>query len=148
MEIYNELKYFVKEEFYDWWPNMNHDLLRMLDRFRHYWGEPVQISPVNGGLGRRDNSNSFHNVNRWGSVLAADIFPLGMKTKEDFEMAIKCAEKAGAKGIGLYPEAILSGKPSPMLHLDVGRRGGDGMGYWSAFRKSRGWNYYSINKAL
>lgn len=102
---------------------------------------------MDGAIGRKDNSRSFHNYNKWGEVLAIDVFPHDMNTREDFRIAVQCAEKAGMTGIGIYPEA----RPSPMLHLDVGKRGGDGVGYWSAYRHpspNRTWKYFSIDKAL
>jgi hypothetical protein len=62
-----ELQHFSSAEFGDWWGRMDVDFLRKLDRFRALWGQPVQVSPVPGALGRYAGaSNSYHNVERWG----------------------------------------------------------------------------------
>ena len=133
-----ELRYFQASEFRDWAHLMSHELLYVLDEFRHLWGAPVTISPAQGVLGRRDNSKSFHNVNYHGSVLAADIFPRNLE-RSNFRDAVTLAEEAGAKGIGLYPDWS-----RPGMHLDVGKRGGDGMGYWAGVGRPQ--KYVAISR--
>tara|TARA_Y100001951_G_C11280659_1_gene265133 strand:- start:89 stop:529 length:441 start_codon:yes stop_codon:yes gene_type:complete len=136
------LRYFDASEFGEWWPYMNKELLKVLDEFRHLWGAPVHISPARGALGRKDQTKSFHNFSRYKEVLAADIFPEGLD-EGNFRDAVSLAKEAGAKGIGLYPEWRY-GEHTSGMHLDVGVRGGDGMGYWSRV----GGRYYAIDKVL
>lgn len=101
----------------DWWPNMSLRLLVCLDVFRQRWGKACRISPVPGALGRNQgrDSRSQHNVDRWGEVRAADIFPTGLRTAADAKHAIRCATEAGFTGVGVYPHW----QPHPGLHLDV-----------------------------
>lgn len=112
-----ELVYFKPSEFGDWHGVMSPRLLVLLDTFRHKWGASVKISPVDGALGRHmgKEAQSLHNVDVYGEVRAADIFPYGMDSKEDMERAIKLAKDLGFTGIGVYP----AWRPSPGLHLDV-----------------------------
>ena len=112
-----ELEHFKLVEFGEWWPLMSPKLLNVLDNFREEWGAPCVVSPAPGGLGRRLDQGvmSQHNVNQWGEVRAADIFPTGMNTPEDFARAFECAKAAGATGFGVYTDT----SPSNMVHIDV-----------------------------
>ena len=95
---------------------MSPHLLNVLDNFREDWGDRVFISTHPQALGRRlgPNSHSQHNVDLWGQVRAADLFPDGMNTPDDFARAYECAKSAGASGVGIYTDTT-----SPMIHLDV-----------------------------
>ena len=138
---YIDLQHFTPQEFGDWWPLMSVDLLQKLDLFRAILGEPVDISPVDGALGRHggQSDTSQHNVDRWGEVRAADVMPRNV----DLGTAYQAALEAGFTGIGLYPEA----NPRPMLHLDV--READTVAQWSGFRAgSGGWDYRGVGEAL
>lgn len=132
-----QLEYFKEEEFAPWQDDMDLELLKVLDRFRGYIGVPVIISPANGALGRRLplSRKSFHNVNLHGRVMAADIF-----VDADYPVILECAIRAGARGIGFYPDW----NPSNGVHLDVGNRDGR----WSAFTVDGRQKYYSIDYAL
>lgn len=100
---------------------MNSDLLLKLDEFRHRWGAPVMISPVDGALGRHagDSSQSQHNVDLFGEVRAADVFPrVGsgfIQTEGERRRAYRIAVEVGFTGIGVYTDTT----PGNMLHLDV-----------------------------
>lgn len=111
------LTYFAREEFGDSAPYMHQSTLLALDALREYWGAPVIVSPVKGGLARwlGPESMSGHNVDRWGACMAADIFPRGLDTTDSMLRAITCAVSAGATGIGLYTDT----RPGFMLHLDT-----------------------------
>lgn len=108
-------RYFQPREFGDWSEHVSAKLLACLDAFRELWGAPVVISPVPGAVGRRDDSQSQHNVNRWGEVRAVDCFPRAMATIRDMREAVDIARTVGITGIGVYPDW----RPQPGLHLDV-----------------------------
>lgn len=111
------LKHFKPSEFGDSVPYMHESTLLTLDAFREYWGAPVVVSPVKGGLARWLGSDAMsgHNVDRWGACMAADLFPKGMDTAEDMVRAVACAVSAGATGVGLYTDT----RQGFMLHLDT-----------------------------
>lgn len=138
-------KYFKPSEFREWWNLMDPSLLRVLDNFRELWGDEVRISPANGALGRylSYESKSYHNVTRYGKVMAADIMPSFMNTLTARKRAVDCAIKAGAKGIGIYPDW----KPSPGCHLDVGYRVTIPT-TWSAFNVNGKQTYFPLSRAL
>ena len=146
-----KLKYFSASEFGLWWPFMNRDLLLALDAFREEWGSPVQISPVNGTLGRilyanEDGFESGHNLLRWGTVRAVDFFPRFedgsyIATEAQRRRAYEIAINAGFEGIGLYTDT----RPGNMMHGDMagaGRR-------WARVPVAAGQNpYVSINQVV
>jgi len=129
-----DLKYFKAVEFGVWYPAMSIELLVKLDKFRDLWGDIVTITPVQGGIGREDESGSMHNVLKWGEVRAIDVFPRGMDSLADRKRAFKLAQLAGFNGIGLYTDT----KPSNMLHLDTR----DEFLFWT--RESRVYKYNQI----
>lgn len=110
-----KLNYFSASEFGVWYPLMNRDLLLKLDDFRERWGRPVSISGNKHALGRHDDSESQHNVTRWGEVRAVDVFPDGMNTAAERERAFEIAKEVGFTGIGLYTDTSAGN----MLHVDV-----------------------------
>lgn len=111
-------RYFKPDEFQGFYDQLDPVLLDTLDRFRHLHGDQVVISPAEGAVGRYDDSDSQHNINRWGEVRAVDVFPLrngrGLNQAE-MQEAYLVARDAGFTGIGVY----LDTKPYPMMHLDV-----------------------------
>lgn len=124
------MRYFKPSEFGNDWPVIAPALKDCLDAFRADWGAPVRISPRKGALGRRlgPEEMSGHNIDRWGTVMAADVFPAGMDTPDDMARAVSCAKTAGATGVGLYTDT----SPSKMMHLDVRPdRTPDNPRYWS-----------------
>lgn len=120
------LQHFTPDEFRQWWPEMNQELLQKLDAFREAWGHPVRISPAEGSLGRHDGEfgTSQHNVDAWGEVRAADVFPMVpagasgyryLVNEEERRRAYETARAVGFTGIGLYTDT----SPGNMLHVDV-----------------------------
>lgn len=134
-----DLQFYSPGDFRSWWDQMSPQLLRRLDAFRRQWGAPVRISPVNGAIGRRDDTASQHNVSRWGEVRAIDVFPDGMDGPSEAREARRIAQRVGFTGIGVYPPA----DPSPMLHLDVRNdRSPSNPAEWTALRADGGgWDY-------
>lgn len=124
------LDYFEPSEFGRWWPLMDSDLLKKLDKFRELWGRAVVISPAAGALGRyAGDSGSYHNIDKWGAVRAVDVFPRGLTTA-NAAGAVAAAEAAGFGGIGVYTDTM----PSMMIHLD----NRSGRGRWSRINKKYG----------
>lgn len=133
-----KLHYFDRSEFVrdeDWFPLMSPRLLVLLDTFRHLTGKCI-ISPNKDAIGRRDDTDSQHNVEKWGEVRAVDVFPTmeprGLKEKwkiegeEDgyfldslAEEWVYQAKKIGFTGIGIYPNWTYKGEQRPGMHLDV-----------------------------
>lgn len=110
------LRYFKPSEFGAFYPLINSKLLILLDEFRHRWGRPVTVSPVSGAIVRHGGeSNSQHNVDRWGETRAIDVFPEGMNSIEERQRAYQIAKDVGFTGIGLYTDTV----PSNLLHVDV-----------------------------
>ena len=109
------LEHFKNKEFREWVEKMSPKLLAYLDLFRHRLGRRIQISPVNGALGRNGEGKSQHYWENWGEVRAVDVLPEGMLYVEDARTAVRLAIECGFTGIGLYPHW----RPSPGLHLDV-----------------------------
>ncbi len=138
-----KLTYFTAGEFGIWWPFMSADLLLKLDAFRAVWGAPVMLSPAQGGIGREDDSNSQHNLTRWGEVRAVDVMPYGMDTVTDRLRAVALAEGVGFTGIGVYP----NWQPRAGLHLDVRPPQSEGhVAKWSQL--ASGAPYVSINEGI
>ncbi|MEE4109534.1 MAG: hypothetical protein V2I24_09315 [Halieaceae bacterium] len=126
--------YFHEEEFRGWARLLDPVLLVRLDAFRGAWGKPVTISPVDGAIGREDDSGSQHNFSRWKMVRAVDVLPGGIKTQWDLERAQKVAIGAGFTGVGVYPHW----RPTPGLHLDVRRSNAPGApALWGGIRPDR-----------
>lgn len=113
------MQYFTPSEFGDSYHLLDNELKLKLDDFRRAWGQSVSISKHPQGVARHDNSNSQHNVNKWGKTRAVDIFPLingaRITSLEDAQKAVEIAKKVGFTGIGVYSDTI----NGMMLHVDV-----------------------------
>ncbi|WNZ54164.1 hypothetical protein QT397_14810 [Microbulbifer sp. MKSA007] len=142
-----KLNHFSEGEFGVWYPLMSADLLLKLDRYREAWGGRVVISKADGGIGRKDETHSQHNVLRWGEVRAVDVFPQiqdvhgnwqYLSTTEELERAYQVARDTGFTGIGLYTDT----EPGYMVHLD--NRPGDDIATWSRIAGE----YRGISEAL
>lgn len=137
------MQYFQPQEFQGWYDQLDPRLMRALDAFRELWGDPVNISPAPGAVGRSlgAQATSRHNIDRYGTVQAVDVFPKGMATRKEAERAAVCAEQAGFGGIGLYPHW----RPAPGLHLDVRPN----QSRWGGKRSSSGRQIYiTLDAAL
>ena len=116
VDLESALKHFKKEEYRDWWSQMNPKLVVLSDIFREFWGDSVLVSPVNGAIGRhKGDSSTQHNVDKWGMVNATDYMIPSLETWEGYWKAYELAKQVGFTGIGVYPHW----KPHPGLHLDV-----------------------------
>lgn len=123
MNMRKKMKWFSPAEFGLWYPLINRDLLKRLDEFRERWGAPVVISKADGGIGRHGNGESQHNVDRWGSIRAIDVFPMVdngsgaryIDNAADLARAYEVARDVGFTGIGVYTDT----EPGYMVHLDV-----------------------------
>jgi hypothetical protein len=107
------LQYFHKDEFVaraaagghmiDWSNDMDRRLLVLLDGARSMWGNAIRISNADGSIGRLAGS-SRHSLAQWGSVMAVDVVPAGIKSRADAERFYYMAKQIGFGGIGCYPE--------------------------------------------
>lgn len=106
-----------------WLPMMPSDLPVKLDILRHQWGQPIYISGHPKALGRRDgDSPSYHNIDRHGLVMAADIQPDGIRTRGDAHAFSMLARECCFTGYGFYPHWHGSnGGIAPGFHVDVRR---------------------------
>lgn len=113
----------------DWFPLTSKELIIKLDLLRYRWECPIHISLNEDAIGRElgTSDNSKHNFDKWGEVLAIDVFPEKIGTANQdalnayfFQLAKEC----GFRGIGYYPdwemqkgEELFKGG----FHLDVRR---------------------------
>lgn len=138
------LKHFLPSEFQGWYTRMNPRLLQSLDSIRESWGHPIEISPAHGALGRYDGpaDTSGHNVDKWESVLACDIFVRGLRTPRDVTRFVALCKSEGILGVGFYPDWK---HPNPEytcgFHLDI--KPGSWR-TWSALRVGRKQQYFAF----
>lgn len=130
----SKLTYFTRSEFdrngRNWFDDMCPSLLVRLDVLRNMWKAPIRISPHPDAIGREDNSDSQHNIRKWGEVRAVDVFPdikeLGLPFGDnESNNAIEffdLAEQVGFHGLGIYPDVHYNGERRFMAHLDTGTR--------------------------
>ena len=83
---------------------MSPRLLTMLDVLRFRLGSAINISKAKGSIGRQDDTDSEHNVSKWGEVLAVDCFVSGVYGQEQIWAVVEEATRVGFTGIGIYPE--------------------------------------------
>jgi len=114
------LENFNSDEFRLWWPEMSPRLLTMLDLLRYRLGSPISISKAKGAIGRQDDTESEHNVSKWGEVLAVDCFVAGVYGRAQVESVVHEAKKLGFTGIGIYPSwSNNKGEKQCGFHLGV-----------------------------
>jgi len=119
-----KLRNFKPTEFGIFYPLIDSNLLTMLDDLRDQWGKPIHISPVEGAIGRVDDSSSQHNIiYNLGVSRAVDMFPEGESggsmTPAEAEEFAALARNLGFTGIGLYRDTFYNGQPWIMVHLDT-----------------------------
>lgn len=117
-----KLWYFEDREFIrdntQWLPMMPADLLVKLDVLRTMWMKPIYVSGHQKAIGRRaGDSQSYHNIDRWGRVLAIDVQPDVVEDRGAAHAFYLLARDIGFTGIGFYPHW----NPTPGFHLDVRR---------------------------
>lgn len=142
------LQYFKPEEYGIWWDRMSVRQMLLLDVFRHMVGSRVFISAAEGALGRElgPESESTHNVDYWGEVLASDVFVDHVFNRIPVAGLVDTATRIGFTGIGVYTDTRNNqGKPQPMLHLDS--RPTRKMGQPAIWGRVAG-QYCSIEKAI
>lgn len=100
------LEHFEDGEFQGWEDRLCPRLAVRLDILRHRLGRPINISPADGAVGRElgEASESEHNVDFWGEVLAVDCFIGGVYTRAGALDVVTEARALGFTGIGVYPE--------------------------------------------
>lgn len=136
--------HFAPGEFGLWYPLVSGDTLSKLFLLRERWGRPIHVSPVDGALGRIDDSESQHNIlHTVGVVKALDVFPEGSNgpvTREESDRFGKLARAVGFTGIGLYSDTFFRGRAWRMVHLDT--RPGVAVATWSRVNGvySSGWD--------
>lgn len=81
-------------------------LLILLDVLRFRLRSEIHISGNEAALGRELGplSQSEHNVDVWGEVLAVDCFVSGVYFQEQAEAVVAEATQLGFTGIGIYPD--------------------------------------------
>lgn len=121
--IFTIPSYFQDGEFKGFKDKLAPGLREKINEFRFLWGAPVVLSSV--GRHQGDDSNSQHNIDKWGETRALDFFPQGIETQADAWRAIALLEQIGFTGIGIYPDK----NNGVMLHADV--RPGDRIARWS-----------------
>lgn len=117
-----DTQYFVSEEFREWGDDMSARLTTMLDVLRHMSTRPIEISASRHALGRELGriSQSAHNIDVWGEVLAADCFVAGVRYREQAEGIVDLARQIGFTGIGVYTDTRNNrGEQQVMFHFDV-----------------------------
>jgi hypothetical protein len=134
------MKNFAEHEFQGYFDDISVTLVVMLDVLRNLWGKRIHVSRASGAVGREDDSNSQHNLNKWGEVRAIDILPEGIDTREEAEEFYGLCKEMGFTGIGFYPEWS-----KPGFHLDV--RPGK-YAEWGAYYDNGKQKYFSITEAF
>lgn len=113
---------FSESEFREWAGLMSPRLIALLDVLRYRLGSAIHISLHPKSLGRRNgpDSESAHNVDYWGEVLAADFFVSGVYYREQAEAVIQELRELGFTGMGVYTGTSNNrGEPQVMFHADV-----------------------------
>lgn len=135
-----KMDYFKEHEFRGQYHLLDDELKRVMDKYRHLWGDIVEVSNSPHAIGR-DYGKGYHNHVLHGKIKAIDLIPKGM-TPDRFRTAYEIGLTAGAGGIGIYPKW----NQGPGIHLDVGPRGRS----WSAYPDGPNGTqkYYGIERAF
>lgn len=115
-------QHFKSEEFRDWSDDMSPRLVTVMDVLRFMCGHRIDISNSRHALGRElgRDSQSTHNVDVWGEVLACDFFVSGVHYREQAEAIVDTMRKIGFTGIGVYTDTRNNqGVEQVMFHGDV-----------------------------
>jgi len=116
------LEHFDLEEYREWADDMSARLLVLMDVLRFVLGSAIHISLHHRSLGREDGkgSQSAHNIDYWGEVLAVDFFVSGVYHREQAESVADHMRRLGFTGIGVYTGTRNNqGKLQVMFHGDV-----------------------------
>lgn len=107
------MNHFTVREFNNY-TKMDPKLVYALDKYRELLKAPVFLSPAPGAQWRDDDSQSYHNIRKYGQSKACDIFPTA-NLWISFLTALQIPE---IKGIGIYPYWHFN-KLNYGMHLDV-----------------------------
>lgn len=139
------MQYFTPIEFREWYQYMSPRLLTLLDVLRFTLGrdKKIIISPHKDALGRKlgPQSQSCHNVDVWGEVMAADFFCPWIRHQDEVRHVFNRMRELGFTGIGVYADT----KPNVMFHGDV--RPTEKMGAPATWGRVDG-QYTSVNEAI
>ena len=141
-------QHFQDVEFREWADDMSPRLVTLLDVLRFKCGSPIEPSLNAGALGRRlgAGSQSAHNVDVWGQVLAVDFFVSGVFGREQAEEIVNLMRGLGFTGIGVYTDTRNNrGVEQVMFHGDV--RPTAAMGNPATWGRVNG-NYTSLIAAI
>ena len=111
-----------KRDGVNWFPLMDPRWLVLADAARNTLGVAVHISGHPRALGRRmgRDAQTRHNVERWGTVQAGDVFVEGVYTREQAEHVVTVLLEVGFTGVGVYPDWTNNqGKRQVGFHADV-----------------------------
>jgi len=136
------------EEFREWADDMSARLLVLMDVLRFRLGSAIHISLHPRSLGREDGkgSQSAHNIDYWGEVLAVDFFVSGVYYREQAEAVVEEMRRIGFTGLGVYTGTRNNqGEPQVMFHGDA--RPTRDMGDPAEWGRI-GTDYTSLTKAL
>ena len=114
--------FFSSTEFGEWSEDMSFRLITLLDVLRYRCGSRIQISKSPYALGRRLglDSQSCHNVDMWGEILAADCFVEHVYGRMQVAGIVELASLLGFTGIGIYPQwKNNQGETQCGFHFDV-----------------------------
>lgn len=142
------MQYFTPSEFREWYQLMSPRLLTLMDVLRFTLNKPIVISPHKDALGRKlgPQSQSCHNVDVWGEVLACDFFCPWINGQDQVRHVFNLMRELGFTGIGVYADTQLNGKFCPMFHGDV--RPTEKMGSPATWGRIAGVKGHTINAAI
>lgn len=135
------LRNFNEAEFQGWYDRCDPQLLLLCDSLRDVYGYPINVSPVEGAVGRHmgRDARSRHNIDRWKKVEAVDL--LVHTRKGSLKLLIEAAESIGIGdefgGFGIYPDW----NPSGGIHIDVR----ENPARWGALNTLEGQDYFAYD---
>lgn len=126
---WSKITHFKQEEFpLDELGLLNKYVIEELDKVRESLGVPIKISPVEGAVIRHDdfgnhaNRKSYHYFDHETGRLgqAIDVFLCSLLPfVSPMQVIARVLGCSRFRGLGLYFDTILDGKPKLMLHLDL-----------------------------
>jgi hypothetical protein len=151
--------YFSPGEFNGWWPLIDPRWLVCADILREMSGLIIDVSPVDGAIGRRlgESSLTDHNVDRFGRVHAVDVLPRWLvATSNKITISRQAqrfsdiAQDVGFTAIGYYPDwRNAKGKKNPGFHLGTRRSRRVGSpATWGRLKNESGDGYTDITMAV
>lgn len=116
------LRHFTRSEFGKWASMMDPAQLQLMDLSRARAGRAIWVSPNPQSLGRTNgrHDESRHNIDRWRTVQAADVFVDGLSCRVDAERWFEIFRDTGFRGIGFYSYWTWAGRDELLggFHVD------------------------------